>query len=148
MSSSADAGAERFVMLSMPYERSFTAEEMLALDNGVEARAMEDKWDIHQDGVNVFFRRSWSGQLFFVLPLDTTTMACTELHVDRNYMNMLDAVDMASEVVRVFELVLNHVVFQRPLEVPFVFGEQVQGELDLWAWIGSSCVPAAQRAPH
>ena len=144
MSSSAVAGTER--MLIMPYERSFTAEEMLSLENGVEARSMEDKWDIRQDGVNVFFRRSWSGKLFFVLPLDTTTRACTELYVDRDYMNMLDALDMASEDASVFELVLNHVVFQRPLEEPFVFGEPLS--MDLWGWIGSSCVPASQRAPY
>ena len=109
-------------MSIMPYERSFTAEEMLALDNGVEARAMEDKWDIRQDGSHVFFRRSWSGQLFFVLPLDTSTRACTELHVDRDFMNIVDVVDMASAVNTAFELVLNHVVFKRRLEEPFFFG--------------------------
>ena len=75
--------------------------------------------------------------------VDTGT--CTELFVDSGYMDKLNRAGAPHEVSALFELVLNHVVFQRPLERPFVFGEQES--MELWHWLGSCCVPAAQRPP-
>ena len=42
-----------------------------------------------------------------------------------------------------FDLILNHVVFGRPLDYPFVFGEAFS--MSLWHMLGRSCLSEAQR---
>ena len=109
---------------------------------------MEQKWDVvfHREGdPHASFTRAWTGQLWCVLPVDLDTGTCTELFVDSSYMEMLDRRGATHEVIALFELVLRHVVFKRPLDRPFVFGEPES--MELWHWLGSCCVPAAQRPP-
>ena len=100
---------------------------MSALEIGVVAMTMEDKWDIvcQANDNHVVFNSSWTDQLWCVLSLDTSTRACTALYVDSDYMDRLDNAGATHEVIVVFELVLNHVVFKRPLARPFVFAEPV-----------------------
>ena len=60
-------------MHAIEYTRTFTDDEWSALQHGATAQSMEDKWDIvHRDDdeYHVFFARSWSQRIVFILPLD------------------------------------------------------------------------------
>ena len=71
-------------MVCVPYERSFTVDEMYTLVLGVETMVMEDKWTIqyHEEDSHVSFAKSWTDQLWCVLPMDTDTRTCAEPFVD------------------------------------------------------------------
>ena len=124
-------GTTQTPMVLVPYERSFTSEEMTSLENGVEAVLLRDEWDIYYDGVDVFFHRSHCGPLWCVMSMDTGARACAGLYVDSAFMDRLNRADVATEVGRLLDLVLNHVVFERPLEEPL--------SLDLMGWLGNDC---------
>ena len=129
------------------YERSFTEEEMALLVNGVVARCMEDKWEVefqHVDEPHVLFMRSWSrNQVFAVLPVNQDTRTCTELWVNSDYVARVGRQYPPEDIASVFDLVVNHVVFGRPVEHPFVFGEPFS--MYLWHWLGRSCLSDTQR---
>ena len=124
-------GTTRTPLVLVSYEHSFTSEEMISWENGVEAQLLRDEWDIHYDGSHVFFRRSHGGPLWCVMSMDTGARACAGLYVDSAFMDRLNRADVATEVCRLFNLVLNHVVFKRPLEEPL--------SLDLLGCLGNSC---------
>ena len=129
------------------YERSFTEEEMALLVNGVVARVMEDKWEVefqHVDEPHVLFMRSWSrNQVFAVLPVNQDTRTCTELWVNSDYLAAVEIRYPPGEIAGVLDLIVNHVVFGRPVEHPFVFGEPFS--MYLWHWLGRSCLGEGQR---
>ena len=129
------------------YERSFTEEEMALLVNGVVARCMEDKWEVefqHVDEPHVLFMRSWSrNQVFAVLPVNQDTRTCTELWVNSDYLATVERQYPHEDVASVFDLIVNHVVFGRPLEHQFVFGKPFS--MYLWSWLGRSCLSEGQR---
>ena len=129
------------------YERSFKEEEMALLVNGVLARCMPDKWEVefqHVDEPHLLFMWSWSrNQVFAVMPVNQDTRTCTELWVNSDYLAAVERQHSDEGITGVFDLILNHVVFGRPVEHPFVFGEPFS--MYLWHWLGRSCLSDTQR---
>ena len=66
----------------------------------------------------------------FIMQLDMRQMRCVGFKAHSLLMEN-NAVD---EVIFLFNVVLEHVVFERPFPRPFVFGEPAS--MRMWHWIG------------
>jgi hypothetical protein len=53
----------------IPYHRSFTADELSRLANGLIPEAMEDKWFVYFEPPHLFFHRSWTGRPIYRVAL-------------------------------------------------------------------------------
>ena len=132
-------------MRTVEYTRTFTEDEWSMLEVGTVAMRMEEKWDLvrHDHDHNLFFARSWSQRIVFILPLDQSgSRTCTQLFVhndvsDEIALNVNPPVDVAYW----FNLVVDHVLFQRPVPEPFVFGSR--RSMILWSWIGDRATVTA-----
>ena len=133
-------------MHAIEYTRTFTDDEWSALQHGATAQSMEDKWDIvHRDDdeYHVFFARSWSQRIVFILPLDPNgSRTCTQLLVHNDVADEIALnVNPHADVAYWFDIVLDHVLFLRPVPEPFIFGSQ--RSMILWSWIGQRATVTA-----
>ena len=94
---------------------------------------MEDKWNINYNAETnqVKFERSWTpGRPIFIMEMDMSQMKCARF---KFHSCLLEQNDIFM-ITFLFNVVLDHVVFERPFPVPFVFGEPVSTMM--WQWIG------------
>ena len=87
-------------MVRLPYECTVTLDAMDTLVLDVVAVTIDDKWNIEEDDNHVFYC-SGTNLLWCVLPLDVSasTCTCTELYVDRDYMDRLSRADVVTQVI-------------------------------------------------
>src|SRR2546423_38378 len=57
-------------LVRIPYEDSFSADEIARIRLGLVPRAMEDKWFIFLEPPFIFFHRSWTGRLIYRLEVE------------------------------------------------------------------------------
>jgi hypothetical protein len=115
------------------FERNFEPHEMDMIVRGVRAASMEDKWNIDYNAETnqVKFERSWTpGRPIFIMDMDMSQMKCVKFKFHSCLLEQNDILMIAF----MFNVVLDHVVLERPFPVPFVFGEA--GSMMIWQWIG------------
>ena len=107
-------------------------DEIQKMKTGVKAAVMEQKWDIDyisnmdDTGGRLEFRRSWTKDLIFIAECDESGIISYKCNEDK----LKTSADHRS----MFCTVVEHVLFKRPLEHDFIFGEDES--MRLWSLIG------------
>jgi len=92
-------------VVSLAFEATFSATELLSLQAGVIPKEMEDKWFIYQEDNRIHFHRSWTGAEIFCITLqndgdvwrvvdswvngDSSQYRSTDLSYDRELLRFL-----------------------------------------------------------
>ena len=124
----------------LEYERRFSPEEMGMLQRGVRAMNMEDKWNITFDDANneVKFERSWTSDVvLFIMPVDVEQMKCERFRANTVPFER----NSPQDIVNLFSIVLDHVVFELPMPRPFIYLEPFS--MSMWSWIGRRALVTA-----
>lgn len=130
----------------IPYEDTFTADEMDLISQGYIPEAMEEKWFIYFADEWLYLHRSWTGYCYYMVQLEKTgdSFQVAQAFVNRNEQEKKaeDPVYEAQQLKTVIHLLLlgNYVY------LPNKDGQSdTDHALSMWSLVGNAMIPKDYR---
>lgn len=128
--------------ITTPLERSFSAEEMDLIHNGLIPEQMEDKWFVYWKDDTLYFHRSWTGFCVYIVrfSIENDTYRMIEADVNRDqeqYSETSDQLDVA-----MISYLIDVLLLGRDAEFPSAETSPENRAAQQWSQVGRAMLDA------